>query len=102
MLFVDALRPRLTRGMISAEKKKLLFVFIASRAEEAVIGLVSHWSQVLIQAWFFSVCVCVSAGLLLAHSLICFSNVSSGLWQAAQQLEFEKASGGEQSFAESA
>lgn len=53
MLFVDPLHPLLTCGMVSADKKKLLVVFIASQAEEAIIGLVSHWSQVVIQARFF-------------------------------------------------
>lgn len=117
MLFVDPLHPLLTCGMVSAEKRKLLFVFIASQAEEAANGLVSHWLQVLMEASFFFLILyfflrgggggCVFsvgffAALLLALTLIWFSNVSSGLWQAAQQLEFEKAAGGEQSFAESA
>lgn len=53
MLFVDPLHPLLTCGMVSAEKRKLLFVFIASQAEEATNGLVSHWLQVLIEASFF-------------------------------------------------
>lgn len=63
MLFVDPLHPLLTCGMVSADKKKLLVVFIASQAEEAIIGLVSHWSQVLIQArfFFFFLCFCSSA-----------------------------------------
>lgn len=43
MLRVDSLHPLLTWGMVSAEKKKLLFVFIASQAEEAINGVVSHW-----------------------------------------------------------
>lgn len=53
MLFVDPLHPLLTCGMLSAEKRKLLFVFIASQAEEATNGLVTHWLQVLIEASFF-------------------------------------------------
>lgn len=55
MLFVDPLHPLLTCGMVSAEKRKLLFVFIASQAEEATNGLVSHWMQVLMEASFFFV-----------------------------------------------
>lgn len=52
MLFVDPLHPLLTCGLVSAEKKQLLAVSIASQAEEAINGLVSHWPQVLIQARF--------------------------------------------------
>lgn len=47
--------------------------------------------------WFFAfLLVC------FFHILICLSNISLGLQQTVQQLEFEKAAGGEQSFAESA
>lgn len=84
-----------------------LLLCIDTKLKMPWMNIGQYWSLFLIWSWAVKCAwrnnvLCLFVGLLFVLVLIWFSNMSSGLQQTAEQLEFEKAAGREQSFAESA